>query len=52
MLVEGARHCGELRMWTQFEHGSWSANVMWTPPHGEHRLDIFAAETVRPLGGA
>ena len=49
MLVEGAWHHGELRMWTQHGDGSWSANVMWSRAYGENRLDILPAENVRPM---
>ena len=49
VLVEGAWHYGELRMWIQHRDGSWSANVMWERAHGENRLDALPAEKVRLL---
>jgi hypothetical protein len=43
---------GELRVRTQHEDGSWSANVMWSHAHGENRLDTVPAAHVRPPTGA
>ncbi len=45
VLVDGTWHYGELRMWTQHDDESWSANVVWSRAHGANRLDTFLAET-------
>jgi hypothetical protein len=52
VLVDGTWYPGELRMWTQGEDGSWSANVMWSRASGENRLDTFPSDNVRPLAEA
>ena len=49
MLVDGAWHYGELRMWTHERDGRWSAQVTWSRAAGEHFIDTFEADDVRPL---
>ena len=49
VLVDGAWHYGELRMWTHERDGSWSAQVTWTRTSGEQFIDTFEADDVRPL---
>ncbi|WP_067428588.1 hypothetical protein [Nocardioides jensenii] len=48
VLVDGGWWFGEVRMWTQDDDGSWSANVSWTR-NTETRLDAVPAARVRPV---
>jgi len=47
--VDGRRHYGELRMWTQDNAGAWSAQVTWSRAVAENLIGTFAAADVRPL---
>ena len=48
ILVDGTWCPGELRMWTQHDDGTWSAQAQFQPP-GTHSLVIgaFPADQVR-----
>jgi hypothetical protein len=47
VLVNGAWHYGELRMWTRHDDRSWSAQVTWSRAAGENLIGTFPAAMVR-----
>jgi len=50
VLVDGVWFPGELRMWTQRDDGTWSADVRWSEGTGaSSRLDTFPADQIRPV---
>jgi hypothetical protein len=49
VLVDGAWHYGELRMWTQHADRTWSAQVTWTRAAGENLIGKFPASEIRPV---
>jgi hypothetical protein len=49
VLVNGTRHHGELRMWDPAPGRVLAGERDVDPAHGEHQLDTFPAENVRPL---
>jgi hypothetical protein len=51
VLVDGEWRPAEIRMWTQEDDGSWTANVSWSSGPFENRLDVFPAERLRPVDG-
>ena len=49
--VDGVWRCGQLRMWSRHDNGTWWAQVQWSRAPGETMLGSFPAPLVREVGG-
>lgn len=47
--LDGLCYPGELRMWRQDDHGSWTAQVTWRRRPGENHIGDFPRDRVREL---
>lgn len=51
VLVDDHWWPGELRMWTQHDDGTWTAQVQWRRRPADTHIDTFPAERVRESEG-
>ncbi|MET1060843.1 MAG: hypothetical protein ABWX84_14680 [Nocardioides sp.] len=51
-LVDGRWVPAEIRMWTQHDDETWSADVGYSMAPAENRIGTFTADRLRALGGA
>ncbi|WP_426243654.1 hypothetical protein [Nocardioides sp. LHG3406-4] len=49
VLIDRTWYPGELRMWTQHDDDTWTADVSYTDEHHMNHLTSVASDQVRPV---